>query len=117
MTALIVAFAAGVLALQQQADLPSLIPQPQWLLAVVACLPFALAKRIRNILFVALAFAAGFGWAAINAQLRMADRLAPELEGRDLVIAGVVSSLPAIGERSVRFEFEIEGTPGSAVRV
>jgi hypothetical protein len=50
----------------------------------------------------------GFLWAAGFAQLRMAERLAPELEGRDLEIVGVVAGLPAIGERGVRFEFEVE---------
>ena len=38
----------------------------------------------------------------------MADRLAPELEGRDIDVVGVVSSLPAPGERGVRFELEPE---------
>src|SRR5688572_31018432 len=42
------------------------------------------------------------------AHLRMADWLAPELEGRDLEVVGVVSSLPAASERAVRFEFEVE---------
>jgi competence protein ComEC len=43
----------------------------------------------------------------------MADRLAPELEGRDLSVVGVVSSLPALGERGVRFEFEVESAEGA----
>jgi competence protein ComEC len=38
----------------------------------------------------------------------MADWLAPGLEGRDLEVVGVVSGLPAAGERSVRFELETE---------
>jgi competence protein ComEC len=42
----------------------------------------------------------------------MADRLAPELEGRDIAVVGVVASLPAIGERALRFEFEVESAPG-----
>ncbi len=55
-----------------------------------------------------LAFAAGFFWAAALAHLRMGDWLAPQLEGRDLDVVGVVSSLPAVSERAVRFEFEVE---------
>ena len=42
------------------------------------------------------------------AHLKMADRLARELEGRDIEVVGVVASLPAAGERSLRFEFEPE---------
>ena len=41
----------------------------------------------------------------------MGDWLAPELEGRDLDVVGVVSSLPARMERGVRFEFEVEAAP------
>jgi competence protein ComEC len=47
----------------------------------------------------------------------MADRLAAELEGRDLTLVGVVSSLPVIGERGVRFEFDIESAPGTEVKL
>src|SRR5258705_2947056 len=38
----------------------------------------------------------------------MADWLAPELEGRDLQVVGVVAGLPAAGERSVRLELDVE---------
>ena len=55
----------------------------------------------------------GFLWASTCANWRLADRLAPELEGRDLAVVGVVSSLPALGERSVRFEFEVESAEGA----
>jgi len=105
MTFAALAFAAGVIALQQQAALPPLawaavIPPLAWL-----------ALRDRRFL-IAAGFAAGFFWAAACAQLRMADWLAPELEGRDLEVVGVVSSLPAAGERSVRFELEVESAAG-----
>src|SRR5262249_52754057 len=56
----------------------------------------------------------GSFWAAGLAHWRMADRLAPELEGKDLEVVGVVSTLPALTERGVRFEFDVEspGVPG-----
>jgi competence protein ComEC len=101
MTLAALAFAAGAAALQVQAVLPSLL----WLL-VLPPLGFA-AWRHRG-LVVPCAFAAGFAWAAVMAHLRMADWLSPELEGRDLDVVGVVSSLPALSERAVRFEFEVE---------
>ena len=121
MTAAIVAFAAGVWWLQQQAVLPSWPPAMQWLWAALACVVAAVLppvlRPMRRVLMLLLAFAAGYAWAAGFAHMRMADRLAAELEGRDLIVAGVVSSLPAIGERSVRFEFEIESVPGADVKL
>jgi len=102
------AWAAGAAALQLQAELPSLA----WALV----LPFFAVLALRQKRFVVpFALAAGFLWAAGCAQLRMADWLAPELEGRDLDVVGVVSSLPAIGERAVRFEFEVESQAGGGL--
>src|SRR5688572_1935761 len=101
MTLAAIAFAAGAAALQLQAELPSLA----WLLV----LPLLAVLAWKNKHFVVpLALAAGFLWAAVMAQGRMADWLAPELEGRDLDVVGVVASLPAVSERAVRFEFEVE---------
>src|SRR3990172_9443111 len=109
MTLAALAFAAGVLLLQLQAALPA----PAWLLlipagAAAAFWKPALARRFAP----AAALAAGFLWAAALAHLRMADWLAPGLEGRDLDVVGVVASLPGAGERSVRFEFDIESAEG-----
>ena len=55
-----------------------------------------------------MTFALGFLWALGMAHLRLADRLAPELEGKDLTVVGVVASLPSASERGVRFELEPE---------
>lgn len=54
------------------------------------------------------AAAIGFCWALGMAQLKLADRLAHELEGRDIEVVGIIAGLPAAGERSLRFEFEPE---------
>src|SRR5688500_16798953 len=101
MTWAAIAFAAGAAALQLQAQLPALV-------GLAALPPLAWLAYRRRMLVYPLAFAAGFGWAALMAQARMADWLAPELEGVDLDVVGVVSSLPALTERAVRFEFEVE---------
>ncbi|HEV3010022.1 MAG TPA: ComEC/Rec2 family competence protein, partial [Burkholderiales bacterium] len=104
MTLAAIAFAAGAAALQLQAELPSLT----WL----AVLPFLVIAVFKSkYLVLPLAFATGFLWAAVMAHARMADWLAPELEGRDLDVVGVVASLPAVSERAVRFEFEVESAP------
>jgi competence protein ComEC len=104
MTGAALAFAAGVLLLQQQAALPA----PAWIALAPCCVALAVWRRV---LFVPAALAVGFLWAAGFAHLRMADRLAPELEGRDLQVVGVVAGLPARGEQSLRFAFEPEPGP------
>ena len=104
MNAVLAAFAAGVLALQGQPGLPALA----WCWLVPACVALALWRRA---FAVPAACAIGFLWAAGFAQLRIGDWLAHDLEGRDLEVVGVVASLPSIGERSVRFDFEVESSP------
>jgi len=113
MTWAALAFALGAALLQQQAVLPA----AHWLWA----LPFAAALGLwgtlrpaggARLLAASAALAAGFLWAASQAQLRLADRLAPALEGSDLAIVGVVSGLPSASERVVRFDFEPEAAPG-----
>ncbi|MGE0875218.1 MAG: DNA internalization-related competence protein ComEC/Rec2 [Burkholderiales bacterium] len=104
MSAQVLAFATGVLALQLQAGLPA----PVWLALLPAC---ALALRWSPYLVrLGLCVVIGFLWAAGFAHWRMADRLDATLEGRDIEVVGLVSSLPAVGERSVRFEFETESS-------
>jgi competence protein ComEC len=109
MTLAALAFAAGAALLQLQAELPGL----WWAVG----LPVLAAAAYRwGFLLIPLAFAAGFFWAAAMAHLRIADRLAPELESRDLAVVGVVSSLPAVSERAVRFEFQVESAPAKLPR-
>jgi competence protein ComEC len=104
MTGAALSFTAGVLLLQQQAALPA----RAWLVV----LPLLIALGMRHRAFVLpAALAAGFLWAAGCAHVRLADRLAPELEAVDLEVAGVVASLPAAGERGQRFVFETEAAP------
>src|SRR6476646_3270187 len=104
MTCAVLAFAAGVVLLQMQAALPPLT----WALALV---PVAvLGLKYRRLLPI-VTFGAGFFWAAYCAELRMGEWLAPQLEGRDIEVVGVVSGLPAQSERGVRFEFDVESAP------
>ena len=118
MSAAVLAFVAGALLLQRQAELPA----NAWLWLLPACAAGAVWAGVsaawlapaRRALVLSLAFASGFLWAAALAQWRLADRLAPELEGRDLEIVGTVTGLPATGERSLRFEFDVESAPPGA---
>src|SRR5260370_15436470 len=101
------AFAAGAALLQQQAELPAL--GSVGLLPLLAGLAWLRPKWA----FI-FTFGIGFLWAAGWAHWRMMDRLALELEGRDLDVVGVVASLPAIGDRGLRFEFDVESVEGGA---
>src|SRR5438105_12582176 len=102
MTLAALAFAAGAALLQLVPALPAL----GWAL----CVPVLLVAGSRHrAVLVAAPLAAGVFWAAACAHWRMGDWLPSELEGRDLAVVGVVSALPAITERGVRFELEVEG--------
>jgi competence protein ComEC len=104
MTLAAIAFACGAAVLQWQVALPAWYWA--WVLPPLVVLSFLKPKCLP-----ALALAAGFLWAAAFAHLRMDDWLAPQLEGRDVAVVGVVSSLPARMERGVRFELEVESAP------
>ncbi|MCL2161951.1 MAG: DNA internalization-related competence protein ComEC/Rec2 [Betaproteobacteria bacterium] len=57
---------------------------------------------------LAAAFILGYGWAAWRADSRMTDSLDPALEGRDLLLTGVIASLPETRGDGIRFVFEVE---------
>jgi competence protein ComEC len=109
----ILAFAVGVWLLQSQAALPG------WpaIAALAAGFGAALAtERVAGARFAAIARVAmlaaslglGFAWAAAVAKVRLADRLDPAWEGRDVTLTGVVASLPQPFERGVRFDLDVE---------
>ena len=110
-----VAFVAGTFALQQRAELP----QPSFLLAGVAALLAAMLVRHRRSAYLPMLVLAGallgFGHAAWRAEMRLAEALAPALEGRDLEVTGVVAGLPQLNDKGVRFLFDIEAASGERV--
>ena len=57
-----------------------------------------------------------FGATGWRAQDRLSDRLAPALEGQDLMLTGVVASLPRQGPTGLRFEFAVDSPPPGAPR-
>ena len=68
---------------------------------------------------VLLAFAAAalaLGTTDLRAGARLAERLDPALEGRDLVVTGLVASLPQRGPSGVRFVFAVEAAQDEAGR-
>ena len=50
----------------------------------------------------------GFAYAAWRADVRLADALPPEWEGKDIALVGVIDDLPQVTERGKRFAFAIE---------
>src|SRR5256885_11231426 len=104
-------FALGVWLLQHQPELPG----AGWLalyFAFAAIAGVGFSRRVSPIVAAGAAFigfaALGFAWAAVLAELRLSDRLDPALEGRDMLVSGVVAGLPQTFERGVRFEFDVE---------
>src|SRR2546425_13147647 len=104
-------FTLGVCLLQQQPVLPG----TAWLalyftLAAIAAIGFS--RRVSLVIGAGAMFigfaALGFAWAAALAHLRLSDRLDTELEGRDVLVSGVVAGLPQAFERGVRFDFDVE---------
>lgn len=116
MSASILAFAAGVVLLQQQAQLPDAALSWALLAGAVLGLCLGVARR-RRFLCVPAACAGGFGYAALRADARLADALPLDWEAREIVLSGVVVSLPQRIERGERFEFAVEAvhTPGARV--
>src|SRR5262245_46975855 len=109
----IVAFAVGVWLAQQQASLPG------WGAVLGLLAGFVLAVigrrfvggRLDTAAAVALILASaglGFAWATGAAKLALADRLAPDFEGRAVTLTGIVAGLPQPFERGVRFELAVE---------
>jgi competence protein ComEC len=110
---LLLAFACGVCALQGCASLP---PWP-WSLAVLALAALAATVRVNRFAAVICAAVLGFGYAALRAEMRLADSLPREWEGEDIRIVGVVDDLPARTDTGVRFAFAVEAVVTPRARV
>lgn len=102
MLAQAVTFVAGVLLLHTQSTLPSI----HWSFLLAALLPVVgwLPSAARP----ASAFAIGFLWALLHAHWVLSHALPPMLQGEDLVVEGVIASLPEIDEEKARFVFHID---------
>src|SRR5712671_1393159 len=110
-------FTLGVWLLQYQPELPGAACLA-FVSALAAIAGIGFSRRVSPIIAAGATFigfaALGFAWAAVLAQLRLSDRLDPALEGRDVVVTGVVAGLPQTFERGVRFDFDVE-SPGTGV--
>ncbi len=94
-------FVSGVLALQWQAGLPSV----WWILFLPLVLYLSYrSSRLRLAAIIPL----GFLWALLHAHLLLNHGIATELEGKNLYLEGVVSSIPDQTSERTRFEFQVE---------
>lgn len=103
--------ALGVWCLQQLAHLPG--PAALALSGVLAAMFVLAASRVSQrslqlVLVVVAAFLAGFGWAGWRAEMRLAEHLPAEWEGRDVELLGVVAEMPQPFARGERFVFDVE---------
>ncbi len=108
LASLALAWLAGV-ALQLQE--PSLLPVPAQFAALGGgALMLVMAWRWRHAFVLAVLGAALLGWGASEwrASLRLAEALPAALEGQDLVVTGVVASLPQRGASGLRFRFAVD---------
>src|SRR5712691_7837813 len=104
-------FTLGVWLLQHQPELPG-VGWLAFVCAIAAIGGVGFSRRVSPIVAAGAAFLGfaplGFAWAPALAHLRLSDRLDPALEGRDVVVTGVVAGLPQTFERGVRFDFDVE---------
>lgn len=116
----ILGFTLGILLLQQQS---SLLPWPALAgLLIVAGLVVVLlrrsgSKRWQTTLKIFCGALLGWSWATLLAWQALERQLSPALEEQELVVVGVVSSLPSQSDYGERFQFRIEQlvSPGYSV--
>ena len=102
---------AWVVGAALQLQQPTLWPAAVYglLLAIALALAFGL-RHTRAALggWLVLALCLGFGSTGLRAQWFAAQALEPPLEGRDLVVQGIVVGLPQTSETGLRFMLDIE---------
>lgn len=114
----ILGFVGGVGYLQTRASLPDHPALALCAAVALSCGAHWLLRRhpphqsLRIGLILACGAATGFFWAATLAQSRLAPQLAASDEGRDIVVVGVVDSLPYRFDGGVRFTLALERADG-----
>ncbi len=99
------AFLAGILLVQQLADLPSLYWG--WL-----ALPLLIVAWWRPSFLIPVFLVVGVVWASWRADVLLADELPHALEGTDLIIEGSVADLPQETDYGHRFPFDVHNNRG-----
>lgn len=119
-------FCVGVCTLQGQAELSSAARALAVALLALALVGAVAALRapprwqagLRGGALALFAVAAGFAWASLRAEWRLADELHAALEGVDVVVRGRVAELPRSDASGVRFMFALdEAVAGVPARI
>ncbi len=97
-----IGFVLGLLFCQQLAQLPSIL----WVLLLLVFMPalFITSNKVVKVMVWGLV---GFLWSLFYAHLLMDSLLKPELEGKDLIVTGTVSSIPHNSGNRTRFRFSV----------
>jgi len=106
--ALCIAWLGGVLAHLQLRVLPEGGTLAAWLGVSLAVGGLAAWRPRWGAWLVPAVAGVSFGLSSWHASWRLADALPAHLEGEDVVVQGVVASLPQVFEQGVRFRFEVE---------
>jgi len=118
MRSFVLAFVLGDLMLQHASVLPDARPG---IAGVAALLTVALVPHgrwpLRGLLLLVAGCSLGIAWPAWRAEMRLAEALPLEWEGRDIEVVGLVADLAQPKETGTRFMFDIERTltPGARV--
>ena len=123
-----VAWLAGTALQMQQPQLSplvvygALVGAALLLVALAAVLTFMRRRRPHQLLLSLLLLAAllaAFGSTGLRATWRLSEALPSALEGRDLLITGIIASLPQYNLSGARFTFEVEAAThsGKAVQI
>lgn len=102
-----IAFLIGHCCVHSLSVLPRLWP---W--AGLLAVGMVLAGVLRSVVLAALV--CGFSLAWFHAHARLADDLAPELEGRDIVVVGHIASILDATNLDPQFEFDVEASDHAA---
>ena len=101
------ALLTGAVAVQLLTKLP-----PMWIDAALGLLGLALILRRGRLIWFGLVLL-GAAWTMLRADLALSERLAPELEGRDLIVTGSVRGLPRVDDDATRFDFAVRSESGN----
>lgn len=100
----IISFLFGILLLQQFSTLPDIL----WCWALISILILPFLPRHFQVNRIFILFMLGFLWALLRAHWVLDIALPTELQGKDVLVTGVIASIPIEDKRKRRFEFDIE---------
>jgi competence protein ComEC len=100
------ALLVGAVAVQLLTTLP-----PMWVDAAVGFAGLLLVLRRGWVIWLGLVLL-GAAWTMVRADLALMQRLAPGLEGQDLIVTGAVRGLPRVADDATRFDFAVRSDGG-----